>query len=124
MEDSPRPRGRPPHNPDDVKQHTLSIRTTKALKDELVRASKVSGRSLAGEIEFRLSESLAADREKDPRELWLDRIMADQKARFIKQGILEALGMSVPGGDVPDWAIHRRKPRSARSGPKSKSRRS
>jgi hypothetical protein len=83
MADSPRPRGRPPHNPHDVKQHTLSIRTTKALKDLLVRASKVSGRSLAGEIEFRLLQSLAADREKSPAEVRLDRITADIRDAMI-----------------------------------------
>jgi hypothetical protein len=59
---SKRPRGRPALPAESVKRHALGIRTTKALKDALLRASQESGRSLAQEIEFRLEWSLADQR--------------------------------------------------------------
>jgi hypothetical protein len=47
-------RGRPPLPADEAKHFPLTIRTTKAQKDELLRAAKAAGRSLAEEIKFRL----------------------------------------------------------------------
>lgn len=49
-----RRRGRPPLPAGEAKRFPLTIRTTKAQKDELLRASKAAGRSLAEEIDFRL----------------------------------------------------------------------
>jgi hypothetical protein len=49
-----RPRGRPPLPAEEAKRSPLTIRTTKAQKDELLRAGKAAGRSLAEEIKFRL----------------------------------------------------------------------
>jgi uncharacterized protein (DUF1778 family) len=54
MADPPRPRGRPRHNVGGIKRSPLTIRTTDAQKDELLRAAKAAGRSLAEEIDFRL----------------------------------------------------------------------
>jgi hypothetical protein len=50
-----RRRGRPPLPPGEAKHFPLTIRTTKAQKDELLRAAKAAGRSLAEEVDFRLS---------------------------------------------------------------------
>jgi hypothetical protein len=47
-------RGRPPLPAGEAKRFPLTIRTTKAQKDELLRAAKAAGRSLAEEIDFRL----------------------------------------------------------------------
>jgi hypothetical protein len=52
-----RRRGRPPLAPEEGKRYPLGIRTTKALRDALLSASRASGRSLAQEIEFRLERS-------------------------------------------------------------------
>jgi hypothetical protein len=49
-----RPRGRPPLSAEEAKRSPLTIRATKAEKDELLRAGKAAGRSLAEEIKFRL----------------------------------------------------------------------
>jgi hypothetical protein len=49
-----RPRGRPALPAEKGKRYAIGIRTTKALKDALLSASRASGRSLAQEIEFRL----------------------------------------------------------------------
>jgi hypothetical protein len=49
-----RPRGRPPLPAEAAKRSPLTVRTTKAQKDELLRAAKAAGRSLAEEIDFRL----------------------------------------------------------------------
>ena len=51
---APRPRGRPPLPAEEAKRSPLTIRTNKAQKDELLRAAKAAGRSLAEEIDFRL----------------------------------------------------------------------
>ncbi|MGA7263433.1 MAG: hypothetical protein WA709_05730 [Stellaceae bacterium] len=70
MATSLRPPGRPRHNADEIKRHPLTIRTTKALKDRLVEAARHSGRSLAGEIEFRLNQSFVPDPlGRDPQQL-------------------------------------------------------
>ena len=58
MQNSTRSRGRPALPAESVKRHALGLRTTKALKDALLRASEQSGRSLAQEIELRLERSL------------------------------------------------------------------
>jgi hypothetical protein len=50
-------RGRPALPAEAGKRYPLGIRTTKALRDALLSASHVSGRSLAQEIEFRLERS-------------------------------------------------------------------
>jgi hypothetical protein len=44
----------------------VALYVTKALKDELVGASKVSGRPLTQEIEARLLRTLEEDRSKTP----------------------------------------------------------
>jgi hypothetical protein len=49
-----RRRGRPPLPADEAKRSPLTIRTTEAQKEELLRAAKAAGRSLAEEIDFRL----------------------------------------------------------------------
>jgi hypothetical protein len=53
-----RPRGRPALPAEKGKRYAIGIRTTKALKDALLSASRASGRSLAQEIEFRLERSV------------------------------------------------------------------
>ena len=40
----------------------MSVRTTETLRTDLDRAAKVSGRSLAQEVEFRLENSFSEDR--------------------------------------------------------------
>ena len=50
-------RGRPRLGADEGKRYTIAIRTTKDLRDRLKRASEVSGRSMAREIERRLEQS-------------------------------------------------------------------
>jgi hypothetical protein len=52
-----RQRGRPALPPEQGKRYPIGIRTTKALRDALLNASRASGRSLAQEIEFRLERS-------------------------------------------------------------------
>jgi hypothetical protein len=64
MSDPRRPPGRPRHYADETKRHPLAFRTTAALKRALVEASKVSGRSLAQEIEYRLWHSLAQSKDR------------------------------------------------------------
>jgi hypothetical protein len=60
--DRPVPRrGRPPLPPEDGKRYPLGIRTTKALRERILKASRASGRSLAQEIEFRLEQSFERD---------------------------------------------------------------
>jgi hypothetical protein len=44
-----------------VKRYPLSLYVTRALKDELVQAARLSGRALTAEIEARLQRSLAED---------------------------------------------------------------
>ena len=56
-----RRRGRPALPPEEGKRYPLGIRTTKALRDALLSASRASGRSLAQEIEFRLEHSFRID---------------------------------------------------------------
>jgi hypothetical protein len=77
MADPPRRRGRPRHNVDGIKDSPLNIRTTKAQKDELLRAAKAAGRSLAEEIEFRLGAVRAhpAVQGEDAFEQMLARLM-------------------------------------------------
>jgi hypothetical protein len=64
MSDARRSPGRPRHHADETKRHPLAFRTTAALKRALVEASKVSGRSLAQEIEYRLWHSLAQNKDR------------------------------------------------------------
>ena len=52
-----RPRGRPALPAEEVKRHPVGFRTTAALKDQLEKAAKASGRSVAQEVEFRLEGS-------------------------------------------------------------------
>ncbi len=80
----PRRRGRPPLPDGEAKQHPLIIRTTKGLKDELVRASKASGRSLTEDIEDRLQRTLEEDRGKDEQEIRLD-VAADKIKDVVKE---------------------------------------
>ena len=54
-------RGRPPLPPGEGKRHPLNMRTTKELSDKLLDAAARSGRSLAGECEYRLEISFIAD---------------------------------------------------------------
>jgi hypothetical protein len=51
-------RGRPALPAEQGKRHPLGIRTTKALREALLSASRASGRSLAQEIELRLERSI------------------------------------------------------------------
>jgi hypothetical protein len=81
---STRPRGRPALSAESVKRHALGIRTTKALKDALLRASEESGRSLAQEIELRLERSI--DNQKHLAEV-LELVFGRQVA-----GIMLAIG--------------------------------
>jgi hypothetical protein len=68
MTNPPRPRGRPPLPAGEAKRYPLAIRSTKEMKDALVRAAKLSGRSLAQEIEYRLERSLQEDIDKEEGE--------------------------------------------------------
>jgi hypothetical protein len=52
-----RRRGRPALPAEEGKRYPVGIRTTKALREALLSASRASGRSLAQEIEFRLERS-------------------------------------------------------------------
>jgi hypothetical protein len=77
METPARPPGRPRHQADEVKSHPLVvIRSNSDLKNAVAKAATASGRSLAGEIEYRLRQSLAADRGKSIDEVLLDRVKA------------------------------------------------
>jgi len=69
-----RRRGRPPITPGEAKRFPLSLYVTRALKDELVQAAKLSGVPLTTEIEARLWRTLDQDRSKDKLDLQLDRI--------------------------------------------------
>jgi hypothetical protein len=77
MKAATRSRGRPRHQADEIKGQPLSIRTTRALKNRLLKAAEISGRSLASEIEYRLVQSLEADNEKSPEELRRDRVLEE-----------------------------------------------
>jgi hypothetical protein len=70
-------RGRPPLPAGEakVKRYPLTIRSTKAMKEELSRAAKASGRSLAEDMEDRLARSLWEDRDKGPVERRLEILM-------------------------------------------------
>jgi hypothetical protein len=74
-----RRRGRPPVTPGEMKRYPLSLYVTKALKDQLVEASKASGRPLTGEIEARLQRTLEEDRPKDPRSVRIDALANEIK---------------------------------------------
>ena len=52
-----RKRGRPPLASGEGKRFPLNMRTTKEVRDKLEAAAKISGRSLAQEVEFRLQRS-------------------------------------------------------------------
>src|ERR1700737_3199629 len=82
----PRPRGRPRRPVDDVKRHVLGIRTTRALKDAVVKASKASGRSLTEEVEYRLARSFEED-DRD-REMSLAEIRIDSLVDHIKNLVM------------------------------------
>jgi hypothetical protein len=58
--------------PEEIKRYPLALYVTKALKDALVEASKVSGRPLTQEIEARLLRTLEEDRGRDPTKRRLD----------------------------------------------------
>jgi hypothetical protein len=89
-----RPRGRPALPPGEAKRYPLGIRTTKALRDDLVEASKISGRSLTEEIEFHIQRSLSLDRDKDGREIQLERVMAEVMA------LVRAIWSAAPTSEV------------------------
>lgn len=71
---APRRRMGRPRIADDIKRSPLSLYVTKALKDRLVEASKVSGRPLTQEIEVRLLRTLAEDPGRDEAEVRLDNL--------------------------------------------------
>jgi hypothetical protein len=56
-----KPRGRPALAVDEGKRYPLSLRTTKDLKEKLESASRVSGRSIAQEVEHRLEQSFKTE---------------------------------------------------------------
>ena len=74
-----RRRGRPPVTPGELKRHPVALYVTKALKDQLVEASKISGRPLTGEIEARLLRTLAEDHGKSELEVRVDKAMVELK---------------------------------------------
>jgi hypothetical protein len=80
--------------PDEVKRHSLGIRTTKKLKDALQRAADLSGRSVAQEIEFRLEQSFEVEKAFGGRET---------------QKVLRMLAGFTPDGDewVHSWFSRR-----------------
>lgn len=57
-------RGRPKLPPGQGKRHGLSLRTTKQLRDQIKAASRLSGRSMAQEIEYRLERTFIEDYER------------------------------------------------------------
>ena len=68
-----------PVTPGEMKRYPLSLYVTKALKDQLVEASKASGRPLTGEIEARLQRTLEEDRPKDSRSIRIDALANKMK---------------------------------------------
>jgi hypothetical protein len=82
-------RGRPALPAEEGKRYPLGIRTTKALRDALLTASRASGRSLAQEIEFRLERSLLEVNVAEMLEAQLhefhkklDQMVSDARARY------------------------------------------
>lgn len=53
--------GRPSEVPGDVKRHPINMRTTQALRKKLDKSAANSGRSLAQEIEYRLTRSFHSE---------------------------------------------------------------
>ena len=82
-------RGRPALPAEQVKRHSVGIRTTRKLKDYLLRAANLSGRSLAQEVEYRLERSL-------DRRTPLDE--AFELAFGQRAGLVRFLGEIVRGG--------------------------
>jgi len=112
---APRRRGRPPRPPETVKRHPLVIRTTQALKEDLVKASNASGRSLTEEIEYRLTRSIAEDHGKSELDLRLDAMMSK-----VRESMLVVVGYHGRLGDT--FAVFPEPVVRPTSKPKSKSR--
>ena len=128
-----RPRGRPPFPPGAAKpkRHTLTISSPADLKDELVKASKASGRSLNQEILHRLARSLREEQdERTDAEVRID-ALADQIRNLVAQCFEDlandyrapasvVIGSSSSAlplvGDVELAAEPKSKPKSRRSG--------
>jgi hypothetical protein len=100
--ESTRRRGRPALPAGEGKRYPLAIRTTKTLKDQLVRASQASGRSLAQEVEHRLELSFMEDRQSEGV---LEHVFT-RKVAATAMAIALAIRVTV---DAIKWA--RRKPR-------------
>lgn len=90
--------------PEEIKRYPLALYVTKALKDELVEASKVSGRPLTQEIEARLLRTLEEDRPKDPTQRRSENATNESWVRIIR-GIQQLSRLSweagVEGTPVP-----------------------
>jgi len=78
-----RRRGRPPVTPGEMKRYPLSLYVTKALKDQLVQASQISGRPLTAEIEARLQRTLEEDRRKSELDLRIDKAMFEVRGAML-----------------------------------------
>lgn len=83
--------------PEEIKRYPLALYVTKALKDELVEASKISGRPLTQEIEARLLRTLAEDRSKDPTKRRLDNAVQLSWVRILR-GLSELTRVSWEAG--------------------------
>lgn len=60
-------RGRPPKPEAEVKREQMSFRVTPARRDQLVAAAEATGRSIAQEVELRLEQSFAREKEAGSR---------------------------------------------------------
>jgi hypothetical protein len=83
--------------PEEIKRYPLALYVTKALKDELVEASKVSGRPLTQEIEARLLRTLEQDRGKDPTKRRLENATQESWRQF-NRALNELLRMNWEAG--------------------------
>jgi hypothetical protein len=82
---------------EEIKRYPLARYVTNALKDELVEASKVSGRPLTQEIEARLLRTLREDRSKDPTKRRLENSTQESLVRIFR-GISELTRVSWEAG--------------------------
>jgi hypothetical protein len=69
--------------PMEGKRYPLNMRTTKEMREKLERAARASGRSLVGEVEYRLERSFDRDE--------VVRLVADTVVKEIDRGLVQSL---------------------------------
>ena len=69
--------------PMEGKRYPLNMRTTKQMREKLERAARASGRSLVGEVEYRLERSFDRDE--------VVKLVADTVVKEIDRGLIESL---------------------------------